>query len=223
MCGRYTVFTDEDIPELNAIVSEVSNRFGPGAIKTGEIFPTNIAPILTMEGARLAPLPVFWGFQKWDGKGVLVNARSDTALNPDTAWKRDNFNKPLLTRRCVIPSTGFYEWAFVSACDPQISLFAGEKAKPPQKGPKIKLHFRRPGEPMLYMAGMISTFTDATGVAKDSFCILTADAKHSIARFHDRMPVILSPGECENWIISDVFMREVLARDGPDLEWNPAA
>jgi len=223
MCGRYTVFTEAEIIEMNAIIAEVSRRFGSGAVKTGEIFPTNIAPILTMEDHRLAPRPVFWGFQKWNGKGVLVNARSDTALNPDTAWKRDIFHKPLLTRRCVVPSTGFYEWAFVKAYEQQVSLFTDEEAKPPPKSPKIKLHFRRPGTTMLYMAGILNTFKDANGAARDSFCILTTSAKHSIARFHERMPVILSPEECEDWITNNNFMREALARDGPDLEWNPAS
>ena len=229
MCGRYTVFTEAEIIEMNAIVAEVSRRFGSGAVATGEIFPTNVAPILMMENNRLAPFPVFWGFPKWD-KGVNINARSDTALNPELAetpgrarWIRENFTKPLLARRCVIPSTGFYEWTFVKAYDPQISLFPDEEAPPSPKDPKMKLHFKRPGESMLYMAGMLTTFADASGTAKDAFCILTTDAKHSIARFHDRMPVILSPGECEDWIASEAFMREVLARDGPDLDWKPAA
>jgi hypothetical protein len=36
------------------------------------------------------------------------------------------------------------------------------------------------------------------------------------------MPVILSPHEREDWITSETFMREVLAREWPDLEWRMA-
>jgi putative SOS response-associated peptidase YedK len=196
---------------------EDGKKFGEDAVSVGEIFPTNTAPILTMEGNQLTPVPVFWGFPKWDGsKGVLINARSESAL------QKPLFSKPLLTRRCVIPSTGFYEWTYTKSFERQTSLFPIAEEPPSPKDPKVKLFFRRPGEVMLYMAGMIGTFTGADGNPCDAFCILTAEAKHSIARFHERMPVILSPDEREDWIGSDAFMREVLAREGPELEWKLA-
>jgi putative SOS response-associated peptidase YedK len=125
------------------------------------------------------------------------------------------FSKPLLTRRCVIPSTGFYEWALVTERE-QMSLFDEAKTR---SSKKIKLYFRLPDEPMLYMAGIRNTFADANGNPRDSFCILTTNAAHTIARFHERMPVILKKNECEDWIRSDAFMQEVLARKNrPDLE-----
>jgi len=199
MCGRYTVFAEEEIIEMQAIISEVSARFGPEAIKTGEFFPTNTAPILTLNDNRLAPRPVVWGFPRWDGKGTIINARSETAL------EKRMFSKPLLTRRCVIPSTGFYEW-----------LHFDGKTK------KDKFLFRRPGESMLYMAGMVDTFKVADGAARDTFVILTTAANASMSPFHDRIPVILAPDEREEWLGDDGFMRLVLAREGPELAWAKA-
>ena len=218
MCGRYTVFTEEEIIEMNAIIAEVSRKFGPGAVNTGEIFPADKAPVLTFEGGGLAPVPAFWGFPKWGGgKGVIINARSESAL------QKPMFSRPLLTRRCIIPSTGFYEWTFAKTSGPeQVSFFSDADKPSPGKADKVKLHFRLPGESMLYMAGMINTFTDAEGNQRDSFCILTTEAAHTIARFHERMPVIISPHEREDWINSNAFMREALARKGPDLEWRRA-
>ena len=64
MCGRYSLFTEEEIIEMQAIIAEVSARFGPEAIKTGEIFPTNTAPILTLNDHWLAPRPVAWGLAR---------------------------------------------------------------------------------------------------------------------------------------------------------------
>lgn len=211
MCARYTVFTEEEIIEIRSIIAEVSRKFGDGAVATGEIRPTNNAPVLTMEDGRLAPRPVSWGFPKWDGKGVIINARSESAL------EKPMFSEALLTRRCVIPSTGFYEWANCPAPDAQLSLFRDD-SRPAAKPQKIKLHFRRPNEPMLYMAGMIGRFTDYDGQEKDCFIILTTAASESMSRFHDRMPVILATGEREDWITSDAFMREVLVREGSVLE-----
>lgn len=215
MCAHYTVFTEEEIIEIRAIINEISKKFGSGTVATSDVRPTNTAPVLTMDGNRLAPRPVSWGFPKWDGKGVVINARSESAL------EKPMFSKPLLTRRCVIPSTGFYEWASASVSEPQLSLLSVEN-KPSAKEPKTKLLFKRTGEPMLYMAGMINTFTDKDGNSKDAFVVLTTEANSSMSPFHDRMPVILSPDEREDWISNDTFMRVVLARECSELEWKKA-
>lgn len=70
-----------------------------------------------------------WGFPKWDGKGVIINAKSETA-------SEKNIKQSLLQRRCVIPSTGFYEWNN-----------AGKS--------KEKYLFRSETSPVLYMAGIL--------------------------------------------------------------------
>lgn len=215
MCGRYTVFTEEEIIEIRSIITEVSQKFGDGAVNTGEIFPTNNAPVLVLDNKRLSPFPVSWGFPRWDGKGVTINARSESSL------QKSMFAKPLLTRRCVVPSTGFYEWTLKSVLEPQLSLFPVEQ-KPSAKEPKIKLYFRSPGESMLYMAGMINTYSDKDGKPKDCFVILTTAANEYMSPFHDRMPVILSKNELEEWISSEAFMRRVLEREGCELEWTRA-
>jgi len=216
MCGRYTVFTEDEIIEIRSIIAEVSRKFGDGAVSNSVINPTNNAPVLVLDSNRLTPCPVSWGFPRWDGKGVIFNARSESAL------QKPMFSKPLLTRRCVVPSTGFYEWAFESVLNQQISFFPSEK-KTNSSGAKVKLLFRCPSEPMLYMAGMISTFTDRDGNLKDTFVILTTAANASMSPFHDRMPVILSPDEREKWISNETFMREVLTRKGSELEWKIAS
>lgn len=70
MCARYTVFTEEELIEMRSIIDEISRKFGDGAVNTGEIRPTNMAPVLIYDGNRLSPSPVSRGFPKWDGKGV---------------------------------------------------------------------------------------------------------------------------------------------------------
>jgi putative SOS response-associated peptidase YedK len=218
MCARYTVYSEDEIIEIRAIIDEVSRKFTHVAVDTGEIFPTCTAPILMMAGNQITPVPAAFGFPKpWGEKGVIVNAKSETAL------EKPMFSKSLLTRRCVVPSTGFYEWAAASLFeeDQQTSFFQTE-TKPKVKEAKVKLHFNLPGEAMLYMAGMVSTVADGMGGMNDVFCILTTDAKHAIAQFHDRMPVILSADEREDWLNCEAFMREVLKREGAELEWKKA-
>lgn len=190
----------------------MSRKFGDGAVGTGEIRPTDTAPVLVLDGSRLAPQPVAWGFPKWDGKGVIRHARCETA------HEKRIFAKPLHTRRCIIPSTGFYEWVPASVFVRQLSLFPTDDCSK-AKEPKIKLRFRRPGEKMLYMAGIMDTFTDKDGNAKDAFVVLTTAASTSMRLFHDRMPVILSANECEDWARSEKFMCEVFAREGAAVAW----
>jgi putative SOS response-associated peptidase YedK len=125
------------------------------------------------------------------------------------------FSQPLLTRRCVVPSTGFFDWVVDADAEAQLPLFPVARKK---NAKKTKLLFRRPDEPMLYMAGMMNTFED-----KDDFVILTTAANNSMMPFHDRMPVILAANECIDWLRSDVFMREVLTRKSMELEWSEAS
>ena len=106
MCGRYTVFTEQEIIEMREILDEINRNFGGQAaqLKTGEIFPTNLAPVIIAEGGIMAARPMFWGFPKWKGSGVIINARAETAAD------KPIFRSSLATRRCIVPSTGFYEW-----------------------------------------------------------------------------------------------------------------
>ena len=129
MCGRYSLAPDQS-KEIAQIVAEVQARFGAASIHTGEIFPTNSAPILFLDGQKMNPKPMTWGFPSFKGKGVIINARGETALD------KPMFHRSMLERRCIVPKTGFYEW------DSQ----------------KRKYHFRLPGQNGLYLAGLWNTF-----------------------------------------------------------------
>ena len=131
MCGRYSLAPDQS-KEIAQIVAEVQARFGAASIHTGEIFPTNVAPILFPDGQKMTPKPIIWGL----GKGVIINARGETALD------KPMFRRSVLERRCIVPTTGFYEW------DSQ----------------KRKYHFRLPGQDRLYLAGLWNVFRARSGL-----------------------------------------------------------
>jgi putative SOS response-associated peptidase YedK len=122
MCARY--FVDIDIETIKEIFAEIERRFPGVVMSTGEIFPTDIVPILTKEGA----VPASWGFKKWDGKGHIINARAETAEEKKT------FREAFQRGRCVIPTAGFFEWT--------------------KDKQKIKYLFELPDEQLLYMAGL---------------------------------------------------------------------
>lgn len=188
MCGRYSLFTDEENQEIMRIVRTLDTRYPGNTMKHGEVYPTNTAPILCLEHEELKPELSTWGFPRFGAsKGVIINARSESADD------RPMFKKSLHTRRCVVPTTGFYEWT--------------------QNGTKIKYQFNLPNLRTLYLAGLYNTFKD-----ENRFVILTTAANNSVADVHNRMPVILPKPLMEEWLFSEDFALSYIYADMPLLE-----
>jgi len=212
MCGRY-LLEDEAYADILLILhnlnkakksaaselaqdefvngEQVSRKLAQDEFAHGDIFPTSIAPIGTSDGIEA----VKWGFPHWKNSGVIINARSETASI------KKMFAKPLRERRCVVPSSGFYEWSRQTGASKT----------------KNKYFFHQPGENVLYMAAVAGTFRDAQGAQYSAFVILTTQANDSVSPIHDRMPVILAPDELELWINDDDFAEQALHRTGPEL------
>jgi putative SOS response-associated peptidase YedK len=192
MCGRYLI-DDEAYADIWEMLNDPDSVFN---INRGEVFPTNTAAVIVNDGVMVAK----WGFPHWKNTSVLINARAETAL------EKKMFRKPLLESRCVVPSSGFYEWRR-----------SGER----KVKEKDKYLLRKPGERLLYMAGMINTFRDPFGEQYSAFVILTTAANESVVSIHDRMPVILESDETNLWTQDSGFMEYALFRPGPELEAEP--
>lgn len=116
MCGRFYVDEGTD-KEIERVIRGVDLRIQK--MHTGDIYPSQPAGILTCHGRQKEPLalnlvtpnaPVFelkemhWGFPQYQKKGLLINARAETAL------ERRTFCDSVRHRRCIIPAKHFYEW-----------------------------------------------------------------------------------------------------------------
>lgn len=208
--------------KVTETVPDAFSDLFPGAVPivtNGEVFPTNMAPVLTDSGANVLK----WGFPHWKNSSVIINARAETAL------EKQMFRKPLLERRCVILSNGFFEWGNTNLGHGfehmQISLLGSNENFSNRHGgrrKKNKYLLRRPDESRLYMAGFHGTFRDALGKQYSAFIILTTAANDSVSPIHNRMPLILSPDERDDWLSDTGFMEYALHRPGPELEAVPA-
>lgn len=192
MCGRYLIGDGDSAGELGVILREANKRYENDperpAAKTGEIFPGDAVPVLALERGRVAAGLMHWGFPKRDGRGLIINARAETA------HERPMFARCLESRRCIIPSSGFFEWKHVDG-----------RAK------KDKYFITLPDQPVLYMAGLYSRVQDASGKSYVAFVILTTQANGSIAGLHDRMPVMLrDEAQREAWLRDYTAAREML-------------
>ena len=183
MCGRYN-FTVEQSDEVMEILEKLNAKFQGKEARTGEVFPTNLAPVLIEEKKEVSPTLCVWGFPKFDGKGVIINARSETAFEKRT------FRDSLLNRRCIIPSTGFYEW----------------------NSEKQKFLFRMEGTNALYMAGIYSIYQNEM-----RYVILTTDANESMKEVHNRMPLVIPKNEIDTWIMDHSATNDILKRVPPQL------
>ena len=197
MCGRYHVENEEDVFAMREIIDMINRRLGDKpetqAMRTGEIFPTNIAPVIIRGQDGIVPGPMAWGMP---GAGrPIINARQETI------HEKPMFAKSFQERRVVIPTTGFYEW----------SHDAKKKAID-------KFLFRIPGEKMLYLAGIWNTFTLPSGKREARFAIITTEPNSSMTPFHDRMPVMLYPDEREAWLNGSLSISELIKRKQPMLE-----
>lgn len=164
MCGRYQ-FTAEQCAEILRIVQDVERRHGAGAWTPGEICPTVPAPVLISSKGSVHPELFSWGY-KTPGS-LVINARAETAAD------KSMFRSSVASQRCVIPSTGFFEW------DAQ----------------KHKYLFKVPGEDALYMAGLYSIRE-----GKPCYCILTTAANDSMKDVHHRMPLVLKREQVSPWL-----------------------
>lgn len=185
MCGRYTVFTDAESLELEAIIHSANTKYGSTSYRTGEIFPTDKVPVIAAGGGDSASLAVtlmIWGWREVMPR-LLINARAETVR------EKLIFRHDFSTRRCVIPSTGFYEWS--------------------HDGEKTKYLFNLPGQPMLYMAGFWRQ--------NKGFLILTTEANASMRDVHSRMPLILSAADVRGYVADMEVATHLLNRPTPEL------
>lgn len=186
MCGRYE-FTVEQCAEIRQIVDAIQRKVGAAQWSPGEIRPSSRAPVLVSVNHAPTPLLMKWGYQL---PGTLViNARSETAA------EKPLFRKSLAARRCVIPSTAFYEW----------------------DAAKRKYQFTLPGENILYMAGL---YDHRDG--EDCYCILTTAANPSVQPIHNRMPLVLPQPAADCWLLDDAAVNSILTMVPPLLHKTSA-
>lgn len=186
MCGRY-LFTAEQCAEILQIVQAVERRHGANAWKPGEIRPYALAPVLLSDGEGIHPELQTWGYRM--PGNLVINARAETAA------EKPLFRDSVAARRCVVPSTGFYEW----------------------DKDKRKFFFTLPGEGALYMAGLY----DRRG-GKPCYCILTTAANQSMEAVHSRMPLVLRKEQIAPWLNDSQAAGDILHLQPPRLERTSA-
>lgn len=182
MCGRYMLYSEKEDRVIKAIVEEVNKKYH-GAIKKGDIYPTDLAPVYVsrpdQQGVALRLLK--WGYSwHYRKKTLLINARSETVL--EKAAFRDDFIK----QRCLIPAVGFYEW--------------NEK--------KEQFRFTS-GDELFYLGG----FFHRQAEGFDEFLIMTKPPVKLVAEVHNRMPVVIPADRARDFLDSTEIAIKIISEN----------
>jgi putative SOS response-associated peptidase YedK len=144
--------------------------------------------------------PLRWGLiPHWckdpTGGRKPINAKRETVHYLPT------FREAYRNRRCILPVDGFFEWKAIK----------GQKAKQPFA---IAM---KDGSPF-GIAGIWENWKQPTsGNWIRTFAVITTDANELVAEIHDRMPVILTPGDYLRWLGDDPDPRDLMRSFPADL------
>lgn len=152
------------------------------------------------------------GYKDASGKFIpgitTLNAISEEMLLPNKIYRES-----ALQRRCLVLSTGFYEWRHFFPLNKR----TGEPVK---TAIKIPHHIQVKGQPYFFMAGIYKPWTDTTtGETVDtvSICTTAAPEGHIMAKIHNskmRMPAILHEDLAWEWMFGDLDETQIKAIGG---------
>jgi putative SOS response-associated peptidase YedK len=115
----------------------------------------------------------------------LINARADTIAT------KPAFRAAFKERRCLVVADGFYEWQTVD-------------------GKKQPFLIHRADDHPFGFAGLWERWRSPEGAPLETCTIVTTDANDLMRPIHDRMPVILKPGDFERWLDPEADPGEAL-------------
>ena len=193
MCGRYDL-----IVNIQALAARFNASLEALAVgNEGEewqprynIAPSQRNPVVTAgeQGGDRQLLLMKWGLVPGWAKEPktpfsMINARAETVTH------KPSFRKSFMSRRCLVPATGYFEWAEAE----------GTQGKQPFRLQAQGL--REAGEAeIVALAGLYDVWRGPEGEELHTYTIVTTQASPGLEALHPRMPVIL-PREVEDvWL-----------------------
>jgi len=194
MCGRYSLNLNQDFYHRFGVVNKLSSFPKDSQVSPGQIEPV----IIKQEGLTLA-WTMKWGLIPYWAKdrGVgnkMFNVRSESLTT------KIGFRKSFQTKRCLVPSNGFYEWKT-------------------ENGVKNPYFIEVQDRPLFAFAGIYDLWEEpVSGREVYSYAIITTNPNSTIKPIHSRMPVILRPEQEKIWLDHSVLTSKLDSLLRPSLE-----
>jgi putative SOS response-associated peptidase YedK len=133
---------------------------------------------------------------------LTLNAMAEELLMP-----RKIYRNAALKRRCLILSTGFYEWRHIHRINKRTGL-------PNKTAERYPYFISLKGREYFYMAGIWQPWIDQqTGEYVESCAIVTTKANKLMEQVHNskkRMPTILNEDMAWEWMFGDLSEERIL-------------
>ncbi len=185
MCGRYIFAKNRKDLLRRYGLDKDFDEHGPGMppyrLPLFNIAPTNRVPVVAFENGRRVLRMMAWGLiPPWSDvpkmQSSTFNARAESIATSRL------YRGPFASRRCLVPSTGFYEWS------------GPTKARVPHC-----IH-KSTGD-ILSFAGVWDCWKSRDqSQTVESFSIVTTSANAFVSAIHDRMPAILDEHDETLWL-----------------------
>jgi putative SOS response-associated peptidase YedK len=196
MCGRYTLFVDqEDLEE------RFDARFAEPFSPRYNAAPGQRLPVITNDEPETIRR-LEWGLvPSWadDDDNGLINARAETLS------EKPSFRTAYERRRCLVLADGFYEW---------VETEEGDGKQPYRVAFEDDRPFAMAGLWERWEPETTQTGLDAFGGGTDdgetetdgpleTFTIVTTEPNELVADLHHRMAAILEPDREREWLTAD--------------------
>jgi putative SOS response-associated peptidase YedK len=175
MCGRYALTSSPEV-----IAERFKFHWSPSVSAHYNIAPSQMIPVvrLAAQGRELTFLK--WGLiPSWTKDPAigarLINARAETIAD------KPAFRNAFRRHHCLVPADSFYEWKAI-----------GKRKQPYCIGMADHTLFG--------MAGLWEHWQNSAGETVETVTIITTNANELVGQLHDRMPLIIQPGDYGAWL-----------------------
>lgn len=246
MCHRFTMLSPDETHRVVAFLERAAKLMAEGALTEAEdavlqlppssvtlsridCYPGKPCEVILREDGALVERELTWGFEVPGRRGLVFNARIESALGGLGMW-----SEPLREGRCIVPVHAFYETQNVKPREPEGAhatngLPLGESdesahavASPSPTsgtGKRSQFRFSARAADALLLAGLYES---------DRFALVTTEPNETVAPIHDRMPLVLSAMEATRWLKGSpeeaaAVARHAVAHSASNLESAAAA
>jgi putative SOS response-associated peptidase YedK len=182
MCGRY--IAKWDLPAFSKHFETPTPLFAANY----NIAPSSSVPIVFFNSGERQTAIVRWGLvPAWARSPETFNANLFNA-RAETVAEKPAFRNALKTRRCLIPTSGFYEWQRLENSKQPFFIYHSES------------------DPFAF-AGLWERWEgglEFDGRILETCTIITTEANDLIKPIHDRMPVIVQQKDYDQWLDPDI-------------------
>lgn len=141
-----------------------------------------------------------------DARGKFHKAYTTlNAVSEELLDKGKWFREAALHRRCLVLSTGFYDWRHIHP--------KGKRGLPLKTTEAFPYRVKLKDTEIFYMAGIWEPWTDAeTGEYVEAVAIVTTEANALMAQVHNqkkRMPTMLTENLAWDWLFGNLAEKEI--------------